>query len=81
MPAIRLSPQFWKQGPYRLSNVPNDSNLQLCATPELPWSDVDLGNADVRRNELLVREVRPEHQKHLAGVHRRVARRKADEPG
>ena len=49
--------------------------------PRFSGPDIDLRDLRVRRQELLVGKISPEHQQDVAGMHRGIAGREADEAG
>lgn len=81
MRPVLLRCEAWKQGVDRHGNVADDAEIELAAAAELGCAYIDLGDRDAAREELLVGEVRAEHQQQIASVHRLVTGGEADESG
>ena len=81
MRAVALGLEPRQQPLDRGANVGEDSEIEPAATPEVFRPDVDLGDLCVIGEELAIREIGAEHQKHVRVHHRVIAGREADEPG
>ena len=77
----RLRLQLRQQRLDRGADVADKAEVELAAAAEIFRADIDLGDLRVRRQELLVGKIGPEHQQHVAGMHRGIAGREADEAG
>ena len=83
-PQMRSVParfERWQEGAEGRLDVPDEALVDSRAPTELLTADVDLDDPRVRRKELLVRKVRPQHQQDVAVHHRVVAGRESEQPG
>ncbi len=81
MLAVALCLQLRQQRADRGADIADDAEVEPAAAPEIFRPDIDLGDLRVRRQKLLVGKIGPEHQQHVARMHRGIAGREADEAG
>src|SRR3954470_13185653 len=81
MLALRLGLQLRQQRGDGGADVADKAEVELAAAAEIFRSDIDLSDLRVRRQELLVGEISPEHQQHVARMHRGIAGRETDKAG
>ncbi len=82
MLAIRFSAfNFGNSARDRGADVADKAEVELAAAAEIFRPDVDLRDLRVRRQKLLVGKSVPEHQQHVARMHRGIAGREADKAG
>ena len=81
MLAIGLRLQLRQQRTDRGADVTDKAEVELAAAAEIFRPDVDLRDLRVRRQELLVGKVGPQHQQHVARMHRGIAGRETDKAG
>jgi len=81
MTAVLFLVERRKQRAQGLRDASNDSEIQVAAASQLLAADVDLHNARFLRIELLIREVRSEHQQRLAVHHGVVAGGETEQAG
>src|SRR6267143_1987078 len=73
--------ELWQQSLDCNFDVADQSVVEFRATPELFSANIYLDNGRVLRKELLIREVRPDHQQRVAVHHRKVTGRKSEQAG
>ena len=81
MGAVGLGFEQRKQRDQRVFYRPDETEVDLCAAPDLVAADIDLDHLGVFGKELRVRKIGSEHQQNVAFFHGVVARTEADQTG
>ena len=81
MLAVALRHELGQQRRYGGADVTDDTEVELAAAAQILRANIDLRDFGAGRQELLVGKVGPQHQQHVAGMHRRIAGGKPDEAG
>ena len=81
MLAVGFRLQLRQQRADRGADVADEAEVELAAAAEIFGPDIDLRDLRIRRQKLLVGKIGPQHQQHVAGMHRGIAGREADEAG
>src|SRR6266403_3659420 len=71
--------QLWQESLKSHLGIADQSVVELCAAAQLFSSNVDLNNRSVFRKELLIREIRADHQQSVAVHHRKVTGGKSEQ--